>query len=101
MRSTNDVFQSPWIVEIIGISRRLLQARTDPIVSNVKTPEGYSGAIIQDRVSLKVAKKLINAGVSVQRVRKSTGALRRILPTVRRSLADLALGATGVRDRTA
>ncbi len=101
VRSTNDVFQSPWIVEIIGISRRRLQARTDPIVSNVKTPGGYSGAIIKDRVSLKVAKKLINAGVSVQRVRKSTGALRRILPTVRRSLADLALGATGVRDRTA
>lgn len=103
MRSPNDFFQSRWIIEIIGISRRRLRAgaRTDPIVSDVKTHGGHSGTTIKDRVSPKVAKKLIHAGVSVQRVRNSTGALRTILPTVRRSPADLVLGATGVRDRTA
>ncbi len=46
-------------------------------------------------MALKAAKRLIDAGVSVQRIRKSIGALRRILPTVRRPLAELVLVATG------
>jgi hypothetical protein len=46
-------------------------------------------------VALKTAKRLIDAGVSVQRIRKSIAALQRILPTVRRPLAELILVATG------
>jgi hypothetical protein len=38
---------------------------------------------------------LIDAGVSVQRIRKSIRALRRTLPTVQRPLAELILVATG------
>jgi hypothetical protein len=38
---------------------------------------------------------LIDAGVSVQRIRKSIRALRKMLPTVERPLAELILVATG------
>ena len=38
---------------------------------------------------------MIDAGVSVQRIRKSIRTLRRILPTVRRPLAEVILVATG------
>jgi hypothetical protein len=46
-------------------------------------------------VALKAAKRLIDSGVSVQRIRASIGALRKILPTVKRPLAELVLVATG------
>jgi hypothetical protein len=46
-------------------------------------------------VALKAAKRLIDAGVSVQRIRRSLEQLVRILPTVRRPLAELVLVATG------
>jgi hypothetical protein len=57
-------------------------------------------------VALKAAKRLIDSGVSVQRIRASIGALRKILPTVKRPLAELVLVATGdvvlvFRDNTA
>jgi hypothetical protein len=40
-------------------------------------------------------KRLIDAGVSVQRIRKSIRALRKVLPTARRPLTELILVATG------
>jgi hypothetical protein len=46
-------------------------------------------------VALKTAKRLIDAGVSVQRIRKSIRALREILPAVERPLAEVVLVATG------
>jgi hypothetical protein len=46
-------------------------------------------------VALKAAKRLIDSGVSVQRIRKSIRALRGLLPTVQRPLAELVLVATG------
>ncbi len=46
-------------------------------------------------MALKTAKRLIDSGVSVQRIRTSMTALRRILPTVRRPLTELVLVATG------
>ena len=46
-------------------------------------------------MALKTAKRLIDAGVSVQRIRKSIRALREILPAVHRPLAEVVLVATG------
>jgi len=46
-------------------------------------------------VALKAAKRLIDAGVSVQRIRGCIGALKKLLPTVKRPLAELLLVATG------
>ena len=92
-----EFFQTKDVVQILGISRRQLQywSQTDLIVPGAQTPGGHARYTFRDLVSLKAAKTLIDAGVSVQRIRKSIRALRRILPTVRRPLTELLLVATG------
>ena len=91
------LYRTREVVEILGISRRQLQywAQTDLVAPSVHTPGGHGRYTFQDLVALKAAKRLIDVGVSVQRIRKSVGALRQILPTVRRPLAELVLVATG------
>ena len=93
----SDLFRSRDVVEILGISRRQLQywSQTDLVVPSSSTPGGHSRYTFGDLIALKTAKRLIDAGVSVQRIRKSIRKLRKILPTVRRPLAELTLVATG------
>ncbi len=95
--SAGEQFRSRDVVEILDISRRQLQywAKTDLIAPSAQTPGGHSRYSFEDLVALKAAKRLINAGVSVQRIRSSIRTLRRMLPTVRRPLAELVLVATG------
>jgi len=95
--SMSDLFRSRDVVQILGVSRRQLHywAQTDLIAPSAKTPGGHARYTFADLVALKAAKRLIDAGVSVQRIRKSIGKLRRILPTVARPLSDLILVATG------
>jgi len=90
-------FQTREVVEILHISRRQLQywAQTGLVEPSAKTPGGHSRYTFEDLVALKAAKRLIDSGVSVQRIRASIGALRKILPTVERPLAELVLVATG------
>jgi DNA-binding transcriptional MerR regulator len=92
-----DLYRASDVVQIIQISRRQLQywAQTDLIRPSARTPGGHGRYTFDDLVALKAAKRLIDAGVSVQRIRSSIGALKRILPTVRRPLAELILVATG------
>jgi DNA-binding transcriptional MerR regulator len=91
------VFRTRDVVQLLGISRRQLQywSQTGLVEPSVKTPGGHSRYTFQDLVALKAAKRLIDSGVSVQRIRASIGALRKILPTVKRPLAELVLVATG------
>ena len=93
----NDRYRTRDVVEILNISRRQLQywAQTDLVVPSAQTPGGHSRYSFEDLVALKTAKRLIDAGVSVQRIRKSIRKLREVLPTVRRPLAELTLVATG------
>jgi DNA-binding transcriptional MerR regulator len=97
MRAAGERFRTRDVIEILGISRRQLQywAQTRLVVPSTQTPGGHARYTFQDLVALKAAKRLIDAGVSVQRIRKSIAALQRILPTVRRPLAELVLVATG------
>jgi DNA-binding transcriptional MerR regulator len=90
-------FQTREVVDILQISRRQLQywAQTGLVEPSAKTPGGHSRYTFEDLVALKAAKRLIDSGVSVQRIRASIGALRKILPTVVRPLAELVLVATG------
>lgn len=90
-------FRARDVVELLGISRRQLQywAKTDLIAPSGQTPGGHGRYTFEDLVTLKAAKRLIDAGVSVQQIRKSIGELRKILPTVQRPLAELILVATG------
>jgi DNA-binding transcriptional MerR regulator len=91
------VYRTKDVVQILGISRRQLQywAQTDLVVPSEKTPGGHHRYTFEDLVALKATKRLIDAGVSVQRIRSSIRALRRILPTVERPLSSLTLVATG------
>jgi DNA-binding transcriptional MerR regulator len=92
-----ELFQTRDACEILGVSRRQLQywAQTDLVPPSAQTPGGHGRYTFEDLVALKAAKRLIDAGVSVQRIRKSIRALRKLLPTVRRPLAELVLVATG------
>lgn len=95
--SSDARFQTREVVQILQISRRQLQywAQTGLVEPSAKTPGGHSRYTFEDLVALKAAKRLIDSGVSVQRIRASIGALRKILPTVKRPLAELVLVATG------
>ena len=95
--SARDLFRAGDVAQIVQVSRRQLQywAQTDLIQPSAQTPGGHGRYTFEDLVALKAAKRLIDAGVSVQRIRKSIRALRKILPTVRKPLAELVLVATG------
>ena len=91
------VYRTKDVVQILGISRRQLQywAQTDLVVPSEKTRGGHHRYTFEDLVALKATKRLIDAGVSVQRIRSSIRALRQMLPTVERPLSSLTLVATG------
>ena len=97
MRAARDVYRVGDVAKIIGISRRQLQYwdETDLVRPGARTPGGHARYAFEDLVALKTAKRLIDAGVSVQRIRKSIRALREILPAVERPLAEVVLVATG------
>ena len=97
MSAARDLFRASDVVQIVKISRRQLQywAQTDLIRPSARTPGGHGRYTFDDLVALKASKRLIDAGVSVQRIRKSIRALRKMLPTVERPLAELILVATG------
>ena len=97
MRAARDVYRVGDVAKIIGISRRQLQYwdETDLVRPVSRTPGGHARYAFEDLVALKTAKRLIDAGVSVQRIRKSIRALRDILPAVERPLAEVVLVATG------
>lgn len=94
---TEDLYRSGEVVQILGISRRQLQywSQTDLVRPRRQTRGGHHRYTFQDLVALKAAKRLIDAGVSVQRIRSAIRALKKILPTVSHPLADLVLVATG------
>ncbi|MDP6979625.1 MAG: MerR family transcriptional regulator [Myxococcota bacterium] len=93
----SDLYRTKEVVQILGISRRQLQywAQTDLVVPSVKTRGGHHRYTFQDLVALKATKRLIDAGVSVQRIRSSIRSLRDVLPNIDRPLAELVLVATG------
>jgi DNA-binding transcriptional MerR regulator len=97
MRATPDLYRVGDVARIIGISRRQLQYwdETDLVPPTARTPGGHARYTFEDLVALKTAKRLIDAGVSVQRIRKSIRALRDLLPAVERPLAEVVLVATG------
>lgn len=91
------LFSASQICTIAGISRRQLQYwDTSGLVNpSHRTSGGHGRYTFRDLISIRAAKKLIDAGISVQRIRKSIGQLKRILPTIKRPLEELTLVATG------
>jgi len=97
MAAAGEAFRTGDVVEILGISRRQLQywAQTGLVAPSHQTPGGHRRYSFEDLVALKAAKRLIDAGVSVQRIRSSILALKKLLPNVRRPLSEMVLVATG------
>jgi DNA-binding transcriptional MerR regulator len=92
-----ELYRTKDVIQILEISRRQLQywAQTDLVVPSQRTQGGHHRYSFEDLVALKAAKRLIDAGVSVQRIRKAIRSLREILPTIHKPLTELVLVATG------
>jgi DNA-binding transcriptional MerR regulator len=90
-------FHSREVREIVGLSRRQMQywGRTGLVTPAHRTQGGHARYTFEDLVAYKTAKKLLDAGVSLQRIRKVMVRLREILPTIKRPLVELTLVATG------
>lgn len=90
-------FRTGQVARILGVSHRQLQywAETDLVAPSARTDGGHCRYTFEDLVALRAAKQLIDAGVSVQGIRKSIGSLQRLLPAVQRPLSELILVATG------
>jgi len=85
------------VSEIFGLTFRQIQHwdQTDLINPTVRTPGGHGRYTFQDLIAFRTAKKLLDAGVSLQRIRHSLRELQRLLPMVKRPLSELTLVATG------
>ena len=90
-------FKTREVVDLLGLTRRQLQywAKTGLIEPSERTPGGHHRYSFDDLVALKATKRLIDAGVSVQKIRKSVHALQRLLPQVEYPLSELVLVTTG------
>ena len=99
MASSSDdyFFRQGEVCKIIGLTPRQIQywEKTGLLVPSYRTQGGHRRYTFQDLVACKTAKKLLDAGVSLQRIRKSVSSLQEILPSIKRPLAELTLVATG------
>ncbi|MBI5197945.1 MAG: MerR family transcriptional regulator [Nitrospirae bacterium] len=94
----NDLFfKGSEICSIVGLTRRQLQHwdRIGLIGPAYKTRGGHGRYTFQDLIAYKTAKKLLDAGITLQRLRRSIAELRRLLPKINRPLEELTLVATG------
>ena len=91
------VFSSQQTSGITGLSPRQLGywRKTGLLSPETRTPGGHARYSFTDLVALKTAKRLLDAGVSVQRIRRTLQSLIRFLPTTDKPLHELSLVATG------
>jgi hypothetical protein len=84
------------VVEIVGVTKRQLQHwdKTALVSPRQRTAGGHARYTFQDLIALKTVKRLLDAGVSLQKIRGSVGRLCQILPTIRRPLVELTLVAS-------
>ncbi|MDH4229751.1 MAG: MerR family transcriptional regulator [Nitrospirota bacterium] len=92
-----DGFSSSQAIALTGVSRRQLVywRQTELIEPSVTTAGGHARYTFRDLIALRTAKRLIDAGVSLQRIRSSITSLIRFLPDVGRPLEEVSLVATG------
>lgn len=94
---TEQSYTSRQAIAITGVTHRQLAywRKTGLIVPSHQTQGGHARYSFADLVAIKAAKQLIDAGVSVQRLRKSVTALTQLLPNLDKPLTELSLVATG------
>lgn len=97
MTSEELFFRRGELCRIVGLTPRQVQYwdKTALLRPSYRTKGGHGRYSFQDLIAFKTAKRLLDAGVPLQRMRRSIGALQKILPSVKRPLVDLTLVATG------
>ncbi|HHJ16400.1 MAG TPA: MerR family transcriptional regulator [Gammaproteobacteria bacterium] len=82
---------------ITGLSSRQLSywRKTGMVVPRNYTAGGHARYSFTDLIALRAARRLLDAGVSVQRIRKCLQSLTRFLPTADCPLVELSLVVTG------
>lgn len=90
-------FSTRQICRITGLSARQLGywRKTGLISPAMQTSGGHARYSFVDLVALKTASRLIDAGVSVQRIRQCLHSLSRFLPNTDTPLHELSLVVTG------
>ncbi len=90
-------FSRRQVMKITGVTRRQLSYWRDTglVTPSRYTAGGHARYAFTDLVALRTARQLVEAGISVQRIRASIAALARFLPTVKRPLTELSIVATG------
>jgi DNA-binding transcriptional MerR regulator len=90
-------FSNQQVCRITGLSARQLSywRKTGFLSPSQRTGGGHARYSFTDLVALKTAKRLIDAGVSVQRIRRCLETLRSFLPETDKPLHELSLVVTG------
>ena len=94
---TDQAYTSRQAIAITGVTHRQLAywRKTGLVIPSYQTRGGHARYSFTDLVAIKAAKQLIDAGISVQRLRRSITALTRLLPNLNKPLTELSLVATG------
>lgn len=87
-------FNTKTVIRITGLTQRQIDYwdRTHFIKPSVKEASGYGTARLYsfiDLVQLKVARMLIDKGVSLQKIRKSINYLKKNFPDIEKPLAEM------------
>lgn len=82
---------------IAGVTQRqLVYWRTTALVVPTRhTTGGHARYGFTDLIALRTTKQLLDAGIPLQRIRRSIVALRRFLPSLKQPLSDISIIATG------
>jgi len=90
-------FSSRQVCRITGLTGRQLRywQQTGLLSPAEFTAGGHARYGFTDLIALKSARRLLGAGVSLQRIRKCMSSLTRFLPTTQTPLRELSLVVTG------
>ena len=94
---TQSSFSRQQVATITGLSSRQLSywRKTGLVVPQSFTAGGHARYSFTDLIALRAAKRLLDAKISLQRIRKCLQSLTRFLPTTDHPLVELSLVVTG------
>jgi len=94
---TQDSFSRQQAAAITGLSTRQLGywRKTGLVVPAALTPGGHARYTFTDLIALRAARRLLDAKISLQRIRKCLQSLTHFLPTAEQPLVELSLVVTG------
>ena len=94
---TPGLFSRQQVTAITGLSSRQLSywRKTGLVVPQGYTAGGHARYSFSDLIALRTAKRLLDAKISLQRIRTCLQSLTQFLPTADRPLVELSLVVTG------